>query len=259
MGLTCVGAKLDRAVFGSVALLAGNHVYASLPLQAAFAPSAVDAPPPGADVLQIHFASGDSRWVRFSQRQPIAQADADCPARAAGTEVARIIMRLSHRERLRDPMRRVDMSALLGGTIGPRSFAGKHVLVGAEHPLDTLQTRMDINGFRYGFEFHADVVNALLNDQPIHPMPFSAQWLMALLMILIAAGYRLWRLSKPHRLDWLALTGGCIAYFAAAVVLYTRFGLLADGLYHVAAFCATWWILALLERRWSRAPSHITA
>jgi CHASE2 domain-containing sensor protein len=122
--------------------------------------------------------------------------------------------------------------------------------VGAEHPLDTLETRMDINEQRYGFEFHADVMNALLNDAAIRPMPFAAQWLMALLMILVAAAYRLWRLGKPHRWDGLVLVAGCALYLAVAVILYAKFQLLADGLYHIGAFAGTWWLLAVLEQRW---------
>ena len=198
----------------------------------------------------MHFPSGPSQWVRFSFRQRIQRADADCPARAPGTEVARVIMRLSHRERLREASRRFDMNAVLDGTVDRHVFSGKRVLVGAEHPLDTLETRMDINEQRYGFEFHADVMNALLNDAAIRPMPFAAQWLMALLMILAAAAYRLWRLGKPHRWDGLVLVAGCALYLAVAVILYAKFQLLADGLYHIGAFAGTWWLLAVLEQRW---------
>jgi CHASE2 domain-containing sensor protein len=254
LGLTCVGAKLDEAVFGTVALRRDDRVYGSLPLEAAFAPSAIDWPPPRVDVLQLRFSSGGNQWVRFSFRQPIERADPDCPARAPHTEVARLIVRLSHRERLREPSRRFDMDAVLKGAVDGRVFSGKRVLVGAEHPLDALATRMDINGQRYGFEFHADVMNALLSNEAVRPVPFSAQWLMTLLMVAAAAAYRLWRLGKSHRADMLVLAAGCALYLAAAVILYARFGLLVDGLYHIAAFVVTWWLLAVLERRWFRGP-----
>lgn len=252
VGLTCVGTKLDQAVFGTVALLRGERVYGSLPLEAAFAPSGIDRPPPHLEALQVRLPSGAGHWVRFSFLQRIALADADCPARAPGTEVARIIMRLSHRERLREPSRRFAMPAVLSGSIDPHVFSGKRVLVGAEHPLDSLATRMDVNGQRYGFEFHTDVINALLNDQAVRPMPFAAQWLMALLMIIFAAAYRLWRLGKPHRWDMLVLPAACMLYLAAAVILYAKLELIADGLYHISAFVMTWWVLAVLERRWFR-------
>jgi CHASE2 domain-containing sensor protein len=251
-GLTCIGSKLDQAVFGTVALVIGERVFGSLPLEAAFAPAGVDRPPPGLDALQIRLPSGSGQWVQFSFLQRIKLADADCPARAPGAEVARILMRLSHRERLRDPARRFAMSAVLTGSVDPHLFAGKRVLVGAEHPLDTLATRMDVNEQRYGFEFHADVINALLNGQAIRPMPFTAQWLLALLMIGIAAAYRLWRLDKPRRWDLPVLAGACILYLAAAVILYAKMELIADGLYHISAFVVTWWVLAVLERRWVR-------
>jgi CHASE2 domain-containing sensor protein len=252
VGLTCVGAKLERAVLGTVALRRGDRVYGSLPLEAAFTPVVIDRPPPEADVLPIRLASGAGQWIRFSLRERIEQADLDCPARAPGTEVARLLMRLSHRERLRESSRRFDMNAVLDGTVDRRVFSGKRVLVGAEHPLDAFQTRMDINGRRYGFEFHADVLNALLNDAAIRPMPFSAQWLMVLLMIVVAAAYRLWRLDLSHRWDGLVLVAGCALYLAVAVIVYAKFQLLADGLYHIAAFVGTWWLLAVLERRWFR-------
>jgi CHASE2 domain-containing sensor protein len=258
LGLTCVGAKLDKAVFGTVALREADRVYGSLPLEAVFAPSAIGWPPPKTDLLQIRLPSGESRWLRFSFRQGIERADPNCPARAPGTEVARVIMRLSHRERLREASRRFDMSAVLNGTVDPRVFSGKRVLVGAEHPLDALETRMDIGQQRYGFEFHADVMNALLNEAVIRPMPFAAQWLLVLLMIVGAAAYRLWRLKKPHRWDVLVLIAGCALYLVATVILYAQFQLLVDGLYHIAAFSGTWWLLAALEQRWFHG-THVTA
>jgi CHASE2 domain-containing sensor protein len=140
----------------------------------------------------------------------------------------------------------------LAGSVDPQVFSGKRVLVGAEHPLDSLATRMDLNGQRFGFEFHADVINALLNAQAIRPMPLAAQWLMALLMIIFAAAYRLWRLDKPRRWDILVLAAACMLYLAAAVILYAKVELIADGLYHVSAFVMTWWVLGMLERRWFR-------
>jgi CHASE2 domain-containing sensor protein len=250
VGLTCVGTKLDEAVFGTVALMSGERVYGSFPLQAAYAPAGIDRPPPGIEGLQVRLSSGAVQWVRFSFLQRIMQADADCPARAAGTDVARIIMRISHRERLREPSRRFALAAITSGAIAPGVFSGKRVLVGAEHPLDSLATRMDVNGQRYGFEFHADVINALLNDQAVRPMPFWMQWLMALLMIACAAAYRLWRLGKPGRWNSLVLAAACLLYMAAAVFLYAKLELIADGLYHISALVVTWWVLAVLERRW---------
>jgi hypothetical protein len=73
---------------------------------------------------------------------------------------------------------------------------------------------------------------------------------MTLLMVVVAVFYRLWRLGKSQRWDVLVLLAGCALYLAAAVILYARFQLLADGLYHIAAFVVTWWVLAGLERRW---------
>ena len=91
-----------------------------------------------------------------------------------------------------------------------------------------------------------------VSDIPFQFAPFAAQWLMALLMIIVAAAYRLWRLGKSHRWEVLVLAAACLLYLAVAVILYARFALLADGLYHLSALVVTWCVLALLERRWFR-------
>jgi len=91
--------------------------------------------------------------------------------------MAWLIPRLSLRERLREALRRFAMSTALDGFVDAREFAGKRVLVGAQHPLDILAMHMDVSGWCYGIEFHADVVTALPGDQVPRPMPSAAQWL----------------------------------------------------------------------------------
>jgi hypothetical protein len=41
-------------------------------------------------------------------------------------------------------------------------------------------------------------------------------------------------------------------YLTVAIILYAKMELIADGLYHISAFVLTWWVLAVLERRWIR-------
>ena len=72
-------------------------------------------------------------------------------------------------------------------------------------------------------------------------------------MALAAIAYRLWRVGKSRRLDLVVLPLAIVAYLSLMVLLYAKFGLLVDGLYHLAAFIVTWWVLAALEKRWSHA------
>jgi len=74
--------------------------------------------------------------------------------------------------------------------------------------------------------------------------------LVALLMIAFATAYRLWRLDRPRRWDIVVLAGASLLYLTVAVILYAKLELIVDGLYHIAAFVMTWWVLAMLERRW---------
>jgi hypothetical protein len=96
-------------------------------------------------------------------------------------------------------------------------------------------------------------LDALLTGAIVRPVGFLAQWLLALAMALAAISYRLWRIGKSRRLDAVVLPLAVVAYLSVMVVLYARFGLLVDGLYHLAAFIVTWWVLAALEKRWSHA------
>ncbi|MBI2277897.1 MAG: CHASE2 domain-containing protein [Dechloromonas sp.] len=253
LGLTCIGQKLDNAVLGTLAMRSANRVYGSYALHAVADASSIAPIPHREKSLSLRHASGESS-VPFSLREVVDRSDRDCPARPAGAELARLIFPVSHRERLRDAARRIDAENLLAAPPAPGSWQGKIVVVGVTHPLDVLQTRLDSAGpQRYGFEFQADAVNALLTGAIVTPLGFLAQWLLSLAMALAAIAYRLWRVGKSRRLDLLVLPLAIVAYLGVMVLLYAKFGLLVDGLYHLAAFVVTWWVLAALEKRWSHA------
>jgi len=258
LGLTCIGQKLDQAVLGTLAMHTGNRVYGSYALHAVANATDIEHIPRRETSLQVRAASGEAT-LPFSLREVVDRADRDCPARPAGAELARLIFPLSHRERLRDAARRIDADQLLAqaaDSAASGSWRGKIVVVGVTHPLDVLQTRLDGAGpLRYGFEFQADTVNALLTGAIVRPVGFLAQWLLSLAMVLAAIAYRLWRIGKSRRLDFAVLPLAVVAYLGAMVVLYAKFGLLVDGLYHLAAFIVTWWALAILEKRWSHATT----
>jgi CHASE2 domain-containing sensor protein len=170
--------------------------------------------------------------------------------------LARIIFPLSHRERLRDPARRLNTDTLLAAASPAPAWQGKVIVVGAEHPLDLLQTRLDVAGpERYGFEFQAGAVNALMTGAIVTPLGFVQQWLLVLVMVAAAIAYRIWRVGKSRWLDVIVLPAACFAFLAITVLLYARLGLLVDSLYHLVAFGVTWWMLLALEKRWSHGRS----
>lgn len=255
LGLTCIGQKLDNAVLGTLAMHSGKRTYGSYALHAVADASSIAPIPRSEKLLQLRHATGESS-VPFSLRETVDRSDRDCPGRPPGAELARLIFPVSHRERLREPVRRGDAATLLAEPGAPGSWRGKIIVVGVTHPLDVLQTRLDRAGpQRYGFEFQADAVNALLTGAIVRPVGFLAQWLLALAMVLAAIAYRLWRVGKSRRLDFAVLPLAISGYLAIMVLLYAKFGLLIDGLYHLAAFIVTWWVLAALEKRWSHAKN----
>lgn len=169
-------------------------------------------------------------------------------------EMARLIFPMSHREHLRNASRQIGAENLLAEPPSPGTWRGKIIVGGVRHPLDILQTRLDSAGPQgYGFEFQADTANSLLTGAVVTPVGFLAQWMMSLFMALAAIAYRLWRVGKSRRLDLAVLPLTVLVYLSSIVLLYAKFRLLVDGLYHLAAFIVTWWVLAKLEKRWSHA------
>ena len=252
LGLTCIGQKLENATLGTVAMGIGNRIYGSFALYAVADATRIE-PIPGVErLLHMSLSNGTSAALPFSLRETADRVDRDCPARPPGAVMARLLFPLSHRERLRDPQRLIEAEDLLSHPPSPDSWRGKVIVVGSRHPLDVLQTRLDSAGpLRFGYEFQADSVNALLTGSIVTPVGFLAQWLISLVMALSAIVYRLWRVGKSRRLDIVILPLSVVVYLVAMVLLYAKFRLLVDSLYHLAAFILTWWILAALEKRWS--------
>ena len=254
LGFTCIGQKLDNAVLGTVAMGIGGRVYGSFALYAVADATHIESIPSSEKSLQVSLENGTSASIPFSLREVADRADRDCPGRPPGTEIARLIFPVSHRENLRDPSRMIRAENLLAEPPSPGSWRGKIIVVGVTHQLDVLQTRLDIAGpQRFGYEFQADTVNSLLTSAVVTPVGFVAQWMMALVMTFTAIAYRLWRVGKSRRLDIAVFPLIVFVYLSGMVLLYVKFRLLVDGLYHLAAFIVTWWVLAALEKRWSHA------
>lgn len=250
VGLTCVGQRLDKASYATLALVAKGRTYGSFPLYAALRPTAIEHLARDSLELTYRDSQGSERWQGFSLMEAIDRNDADCPARSEGSRVARSMIRLSHRERLREPSRRLTLeSALAGSPSGTPQFDGKVILVGATHSLDLLQTRMDATASRFGFEFQADAINALLTGNTVRPLGFLPQWLASVILIGLTLLWRLVRFGRQRRWEFLVLPAMSLLVFAASVALYAAFGLLADGLYYLVAPLITWWVFTAMERR----------
>lgn len=253
-GLTCVGNRLGNVTYGNLVLQSGKSVLGSLAFHAAMAPVVIDPLPAEGTLQRYRTRDGTTADVRFSLLETVSVADAECPARTPGSTFARLIVPLSHKERWRDPVRRIAIDEVSNASSAQADrLRGKVILVGAEHPVDVLKTRLDGTASRYGFEFHADVLNALLTDQVVRPVGFGVQWMFAAVTIGIAVAWRRFRFGKSGHADKIVLTALCATLVAVAVVLYAGFGLLIDSLYHLAALLVTWWLLVVLERRWRNA------
>ncbi len=251
VGLTCVGERLGNVTYGSLLLQSDQGVFGSLPFHAVFDTNKVDKLPAEGTLYRYRKPSEETADVRFSLRETVSVADAECPVRRPGSTFARLIVPISHKERWRDPKRRISIDDLLNNDqTPPPDLRGKTILVGAEHPADVLKTRLDGTPSRWGFEFHADVINALITNQVVRPVTFTTQWLFAAATIGIAVAWRRARFGKSRRGDTIALIALCATLIAVAVVLYSSVGWLIDSLYHLAALLVTWWLLLKLERRW---------
>jgi CHASE2 domain-containing sensor protein len=166
--------------------------------------------------------------------------------------MARFIPHLSNREALRQaPLRRSLEDVVRSAGAGEPVFRGKTVLVGVEQLRDTLETPLDLVTPRYGFEFQADAINALLSERVVMRVKRLGQ---AMFVIGMAALTALIRLSGPgmarRRLSWVP---GCLAIvsFVVAVLAYRFLDVLASPAFPAAACLATWAALGYVDRRWS--------
>lgn len=252
LGVVCVGTLQDEAL-ATLALVRDERTYPSLSLLAVYGPAQVNAVSSRAHEVVLRDGRGRNLSLPFSLLQRFAVTDRDCPARSAGSAMARLIIPVSHRERWREPSRRLRVDDVLAGTTGAVAFSGKTVLIGVEHPRDLVRTRLDPAGpSRFGFEFQADAINALMNGSVVRPLGWLGQAGLMLAMASLAAAYRLWRLDHRRRFDKTVLALAVGLYLALTIVAYAQFRVLINPVYHLAALLMTWGILAQLERRWLR-------
>jgi CHASE2 domain-containing sensor protein len=252
VGVVCVGDRGgggNNVAFATLAMMRNGQVHTSLPLLAVYGPI-----PPGG----LTAASSEVQLPGMRKPVPISLTEVFdehaplCPARTPGTAMARFIPHLSNRAALRRPSVRHSFDEVMrsGGGDGA-NFHDKTVLVGVEQPRDLLETPLDLVEPRYGFEFQADAINALLAERIVVPMTRLGQAVSVMVMAALAAVIRLSRLGMAGRgsawLPWIAL----VIYAGLAVLAYRVLDRLWQPTFSAAAFVVTWTALGFLCRRWS--------
>lgn len=252
VGVVCVGDRGgggNNVAFATLALIRRERAYPSLPLLAVYGPVQLAGLAATSSEVQVPGARGPipiSLTETFDEYAPL------CPARAPGTSMVRFIPHLSNRQALRQPpVRRSFEDVVRSAGGGEPVFRAKTVLVGVEQARDTLETPLDLAAPRYGFEFQADAINALLSGRIVTPVTRLGQVISVIGMATLVA---LLYLSGPgrsrRRLRWMPW-GVAVLGFVLAVFAYRFLDALWPPVFPAAACVTTWAVLGLLDRRWS--------
>ena len=227
----------------------GPQAYPSLPLLGVYGPVQLPGLTAASSEVQI---PGAPRPVPISLTETFDEYAPLCPARAPGTSMVRFIPHLSSRQALRQsPVRHAFEDVVRSAGTGPSPFRGKTVLVGVEQLRDTLETPLDLASPRYGFEFQADAINALLGGRVVTPVERTGQVVVILAMAALAALVRLSAAGMARRRRRWEPWGLVALTFALAVVCYRFLDALWSPVFPAAACVATWAVLGFLNRRWS--------
>jgi len=111
-------------------------------------------------------------------------------------------------------------SSLVAGDIPVETFAGKIVLIGpyATGLLDEHNTAIDYNSKMFGVEIHANIINALLNENFKSEIPVYIQVILIGLALLICFTL-FYRLKIKHSLPILLFVS--LGYIGLAYILYS--------------------------------------
>src|SRR5262245_48420062 len=256
LGVVCVGDRGGggkNVAFGTLALIRGERAYASLPLLAVHGSVPLTALTATSSEVQV---PGARRPIPISLTETFNEYAPLCPARAPGTSMVRFIPHLSSRQALRQPFVRRSFEDVVRSAGSSQSiFRDRIVLVGVEQLRDTLETPLDLVTPRYGFEFQADAINALLSERVVTRVGRTGETISVVIMATLAA---LLRLSRPglarRRLGWLPW-GLAVFSFVVAVGVYRFLDLLWSPVFPAMACVATWAVLGYLDRRWSDGKS----
>ena len=249
VGVVCVGDRSGgqrNVTLATLALIRNDHTYPSLSLLGAY------------DQLPEEWLAATSSELHLPGLPPISMMQAfdepssSCPARTGGTILARYVPHQAALATLRRPPVRYSFDDVEETvTPGGLPFQGKTVLVGIEQEGDRFQTPVDLVDKRYGFEFQANAISALLTRRVVIPMTRQGETVSILIMVALGAALRLSRIAMaPQGARWMLWTALAL-YAVAAVVAYWALDRLWQPVFPAAALLTTWAGLSFLDRRWS--------
>lgn len=269
LGLLCLGTKLDwarlaplvvRRTLPPAAGASGTAAHwQDLPSFAALAVApqmTVQYLDMANQQVLVHLPNGEPFPLPFSQAERV-QVDQACAALALDDLVLQRIVRFTRLDRLRDSARHYRYEDFLGlpGAGGsapdPARFRDKIVLVGSA--LEKRDVRSVLRGVateqRHGYEVQADIINTLLGGVHIRPLARLPQFLIMVAMGLLGLVGRFWPPLGPAPRGSLFAVAVVLAYLLISAGLCTLFGLLLNGVYHLAAFGFAFWVSGVLLRR----------
>jgi CHASE2 domain-containing sensor protein len=254
LGSVCIAKRLNLATLGFLVVKWRERLLPALPLVAAFGPVAIDRVRTDVPMVDLRDANGQPLSVPYSSLERVGEGRSTCPVLGEGGLGVGLLFPLSSRDRLRDPARQRSAAEVLARRDeAGRELAGKIVLVGVREPSDKVRTRLDGSGARFGYEFHADAVSALLEGRTVRVLGLWGQWVLMLLVAGLAVALRAWRPGPEDRLrPWMA-GGVLLLYSAVAVAAYVAWMILLNIVYQIGAFLLAYWLYGVLERRWRHA------
>ena len=266
-GLLCIGGRIGYASVAPLAVVktagetSGSGKFFSLAMLAAGAETLT-----ADDSLRqatVGSGQGKTLWqgplARVAEQvEASGKLSDDCPLLAPGDRVASAMIRVAAAAAWRDPARRFDYEQVAGpaGGFAAERLRGRIVIVGDARPgEDEFRIMRGLHAERrYGVELHADVLNNLVQGMQVRRPGSAPQFLLMLLMS--AAGGWL-RVGRPAMARWprrLLAVAVVLAYLAATILVYAKYGLLLNTAYHVGAFVIAYWLLGRLSARRPAIP-----
>jgi hypothetical protein len=197
---------------------------------------------------------GWSEAIRFSTVGSGEQAGPGCPVISGKATVAGTIIDPSPLGILRDPVRRYRYDQVLDRPVAGHldRLRGKIVLVGVETSRDSFAVGPRRER-RFGFELHADALNAILSGVPVRPLGQGMQLLISLGLALLGGGIRQWEAGLASRRRWgvPAVALALVAYLGGVMYAYSRHHVLLNTLYHTAALVGAYVLVGRAHRWWS--------
>lgn len=144
---------------------------------------------------------------------------------------------------------------LIGPTLEkPERFKDKIVLVGVEKVEKQKYSTYVYRGWtkeeRYGLELQADALNSILNDRAISPLKRANDLLIIICLSVLGAFIR-YQMTQTH---WYRRIGLSllifIVYLTILMCIYIQYHVLLNIVYHIVAFCFTYWMTGKIEQRW---------